>query len=329
MCFVVGRSRLAIILSQRSFQRLFLFIRSSSTIGVGGGKIVQSCSWGRTGLRSEGIYPFSSRLGAVRYFKHIDFDQFAPDALEEKPKKRVYSYTEKRELRKEKEMRLEKKLRLQEEERLKYKFYFDKWELMIRDLQDLEKYPVGFTNTAETAVVASWCQQTSLVLQQTLSLNAANSLEPALQLLDRLFQEEQAHDPSLGGIQVLSSPDISSLAIESVFKSWKMSLLYPPFYEKMDEESLRRAQDRITFYGNFLAKHEDSMIGQVSKLLDPGRIFTKTMSTDRLLWTHIPHTRHPNAEDETKKKYYEIDFGKADDDDDDEFINDEDDGSSR
>jgi hypothetical protein len=313
MYFVVGLSRLALATPQRCFQRFILLSRSNSTMRREGGKILPSCPWGRMGRRGEcGIYPFFPQLGAVRYFKHIDFDQFSPEEMEEKLKKtKVYTYKEKRELRKIRESIFEKKKRLKEEERLKFLFYFDKWEAMVHDLLDLEKYPVGFTNTAENAVVATWCQQTSLVLQQTLSLNAGHSLEPALQLLDRLFHEEQAHDPSSGGTQVLSSSDISSLAIESVFKSWKMSLLYPPYYEKMDEESLRQAKDRLAFYGNFLAKHEDSMIGQIAKLLDPERIFTKSPSTDRFLWTHVPNTRHPNAEDQTKKNFYEINLGEG------------------
>jgi hypothetical protein len=255
-------------------------------------------------------------VGAIRFFKHIDFDRFTPEAMAEQEKRRsgyVVGYKKK----KEREHRDAKKARLAEEERTKYTFNYDQWKEVIDAILILDDFPVGFSNSYETSIVALWCQQVSNSLQQTLSLNAATSLDPALLLLDRLFQEEEAHVPAQGGVQVLMSSDVSSSAIESAMKSWKMSLMYPPYYENMTKEMLTEAQDRIAYYGNFLAKHDDSMLGQISKLLDPERIFTKTPTTDRLLWGYIPHTRHPNADESNVKRYLNFDgeFNDGDEDD--------------
>lgn len=240
--------------------------------------------------------------------KLIDFDQFEAEVLAAKEEKvktidsegagfKKRSYLEKKERERE---------RRDAEERAKYTFRYDLWEDSIRNLINLETYPVGFTNTFEKSIIASWCQQVSHTLQQTLSLNAAMSLELVLQLLDRLFQEQEAHIPSSPtGVQVLMSSDISSSAIEGSLKSWKFSLLYPPYYEKMTVEQVHRAQERVEYYGKFLAKHEDSMLAQLSKLLDVDRIVhTKTKTTDRLLWGHIPHTVHPNASDKNATLYW-------------------------
>lgn len=250
--------------------------------------------------------------------KLIDFDQFEPEVMAEKEARitrEIETGIPKQTYRRKKELKKEKLLA---EERVKYTFRHDIWEETIRNLLNEETYPVGFTNTYESNVIASWCQQISNVLQQTLSLNAAMSLELALKLLDRLFQEQEAHNPnSPTGVEVLMSTDVSSSAIESTLKSWKFSLLYPPYYELMTEKDVHRAQERVQYYGKFLAKHDESMLAQLSKLLDVDRIIhTKTKTTDRILWGHIPHTIHPNATDDNAKVYWgfvdaaesEIDF---------------------
>ena len=235
--------------------------------------------------------------------KLIDFDQFEPEVLAEKEEKAKRVSEKKRTYQEKKERDREAR---DAEERAKYTFRYDIWEESIRNLLNLEKYPVGFTNTYDNSVIASWCQQISHTLQQTLSLNASMSLELVLQLLDRLFQEQEAHVPSSPtGVQVLMSSDISSSAIESSLKSWKFSLLYPPFYEKMSVEQVHRAQERVEYYGKFLAKHDDSMLAQISSLLDVDRIVrTKTKTTDRLLWGHVPHTLHPNAKENNATLYW-------------------------
>jgi hypothetical protein len=260
--------------------------------------------------------------------KLIDFDKFeAVIAADEEAKDEIIDdgvvVVKKKKRYQEKKQRNREKLAA--EERSKYTFRYDIWENAIRGLLDQETYPVGFTNTADNSIIASWCQQVSHTLQQTLSLNAAMSLELVLQLLDRLFQEQEAHIPgSPTGVQVLMSTDISSSAIESALKSWKFSLQYPPFYEQMSVEQVRRAQERVEYYGKFLAKHEDSMLAQILALLDEDRIVhTKTKSTDRLLWGHIPYTVHPNAKANETKLYWgyadatetEIDLADPDPDD--------------
>jgi hypothetical protein len=249
-------------------------------------------------LKRQQLVQYRTRM------KLIDFDQFTPEAMAAKEEKIKSEYVvghRKKTMREKREQDRERRIA---EENLKYVFRYDIWEEMIQKLLDVETYPVGFTNTYERSVIASWCQQMSHTLQQTLSLNASTSLESVLQLLDRLFQEHEAHIPSSGGVQVLMSPDVSSSAIESALKSWKFSLSYPPYYELMTVEHVHRAQERIQYYGNFLAKHDESMIHQISELLDVDRIVhTKTQSTDRLLWGHIPHTKHPNATD-TNATFY-------------------------
>ena len=73
----------------------------------------------------------------------------------------------------------------------------------------------------------------------------------------------------------------------------------------MSETHVQRAQERVEYYGKFLAKHDESMLAQISKLLDVDRIrHTKTKTTDRLLWGHIPHTKHPNATDHNATVYW-------------------------
>jgi ribosomal protein S21 len=236
----------------------------------------------------------------------IDFDQYETQLKEEKAKSMMDEEVVVVKKKKHYETKEKKRERMEAEERVKYTFRYDKWEDAIRNLLNLETYPVGFTNTNDNHhMIASWCQQISHTLQQTLSVNAAISLELVLQLLDRLFQEQEAHIPGSSGVQVLMSSDISSSAIESFLKSWKFSLLYPPFYETMTVEQVRKAQERVEYYGKFLAKHDDSMLAQISELLDVDRIVhTKTKSTERQLWGHIPYTVHPNSTESKAKLYW-------------------------
>lgn len=237
--------------------------------------------------------------------KVIDFDQFTPEGIAEKEQKIQREYIKRLRKKASREQRQRNREKLEAEEKTKYIFRYDIWEETIKNLLSLETYPIGFSNTAERTVIASWCQQVSHTLQQSLSVNASVSLESMLQLLDRLFDEQDAHTPGIPtAVQVLLSPDISSSAIESALKSWKFSLLYPPYYEKLTEDDVERAQERVLKYSNFLAKHEDSMLEQISKLLDVDRIVhSKTTTTDRLLWGHIPNTVHPNANDTNAKIY--------------------------
>jgi hypothetical protein len=250
---------------------------------------------------------FSNPTNTQQYryrIKVIDFDEFTEEAMAEKEAKVKRQYIVGYKKKKLKEQREREREKREAEEKAKYIFRYDIWEETIQNLLNQDIYPIGFSNTCDSAVIASWCQQVSYTFQQTLSLNASASYELVLQLLDRLFQEQEAHIPSSTSVQVLMSTDISSSAIECALKSWKFSLSYPPYYEQMTIDDVTKAQDRIQYYGQFLAKHEDSMIDQITKLLDVDRIVhTKSITTDRLIWGHIPHTKHPNASDANAQEY--------------------------